>query len=108
MRVTSLETDLVKLATGFNGEKKLRDIFLSKVFQDSFLGSSNAAVPLYRGCVHPQIPQLVVIGFSETASNLYASDSERRCRWISELLVGTLKIPSIKEMEKDAGKWENI
>ncbi|KAL3569766.1 hypothetical protein D5086_029656 [Populus alba] len=48
MRVTSLETDLVKLATGFNGEKKLRDIFLSKVFQDSFLGSSNAAVPLYR------------------------------------------------------------
>ena len=48
MRVTSLETDLVKLATGFNGERKLRDIFLSKVFQDSFLGSSKAAVPLYR------------------------------------------------------------
>ncbi|KAH8484859.1 hypothetical protein H0E87_026578 [Populus deltoides] len=96
---TSLETDLVMLATGFNGEKKLRDIFLSKVFQDSFLGRL-----MQQGCVHPQIPQLVVIGFSETASNQYAS--EIRCRWLSELLVGTLKILSIKVMEKDAGKWE--
>ncbi|CAK7343830.1 unnamed protein product [Dovyalis caffra] len=131
---TSLETDLVILATGFDGEKKLKDIFLSKIFQDSVLGSSNAAVPLYRlaisfpfwikilefikqnkmtnilvtlsfrECIHPRIPQLAVIGFSEAASNLYAS--ELRCRWLAELLVGTFKTPSIKEMEKDATKWD--
>lgn len=45
---TPLETDLVILATGFNGEKKLKDIFVSKTFEDCILGSPNSIVPLYR------------------------------------------------------------
>lgn len=45
---TPLETDLVILATGFRGDKKLRDIFMSSFFKDHVAGSPNAAMPLYR------------------------------------------------------------
>lgn len=43
-----LETDLVILATGFRGDEKLRDIFLSKFFQECIVGSPTSAIPLYR------------------------------------------------------------
>lgn len=99
-----LKSDLVILATGFGGDKKLRDIFVSPTFQNLIAGSPNATVPLYRECIHPEIPQLAVIGFSESASNLYTS--EMRCRWAAEFLDGTFKLPSIEEMKKDVEKWD--
>ncbi|GAV60117.1 FMO-like domain-containing protein [Cephalotus follicularis] len=99
-----LETDLVILATGFRGDKKLKDILVSQTFKDNMVGSHNAIVPLYRGCIPPRIPQLAVIGFSESLANLYTS--EIRCRWLAELLDGTFKLPSIKEMEKEVSKWD--
>ena len=43
-----VETDLVIMATGFNGEKKLIDIFATSNFQDCILGSPTASVPFYR------------------------------------------------------------
>lgn len=45
---TPLKADLVILATGFKGDKKLKDIFVSSLFKDHVAGSLNAALPLYR------------------------------------------------------------
>ncbi|XP_015893115.3 probable flavin-containing monooxygenase 1 [Ziziphus jujuba] len=102
--VEPLKTELVILATGFNGEKKLRDIFVSPTFQNYISGSPSSAVPLYRECIHPRIPKLAIIGFSESFANLHTS--EMRCRWVAELLDGRFKLPSIKEMAEDIRKWD--
>ncbi|KAH7574800.1 hypothetical protein JRO89_XS02G0006300 [Xanthoceras sorbifolium] len=169
---TPLKTDLVILATGFRGDKKLKDIFLhvythnkienfiryqyawltpihktSKCMISSSLGfkmqqmavlldaktiyeryKTNVKVykthikvksikigyyakdliclitHLIREIIHPRIPQLAVIGFSESYSNLFTS--EMRVRWLAELLDVTFKLPSIKEMENDIMEWD--
>ncbi|KAL2936875.1 putative flavin-containing monooxygenase 1 [Bienertia sinuspersici] len=51
-----IKSELVILATGFKGDQKLKDIFVSSKFQDHVIGSSDKTVPLYRECIHPRIP----------------------------------------------------
>uniref|UniRef100_M1B691 Flavin-containing monooxygenase n=1 Tax=Solanum tuberosum TaxID=4113 RepID=M1B691_SOLTU len=100
-----IKSDLVILATGFNGLDYLKHIFQSKKYQEFIAGSDDsAAAPLYRECIHPRIPQLAIIGFSESISNLHTS--EIRCRWLGELLDGKFMLPSIKVMEKDIAEWD--
>ncbi|CAI9098716.1 OLC1v1035407C1 [Oldenlandia corymbosa var. corymbosa] len=104
-----VEADTMILCTGFRGIHKLKHIFESTIFQDYISGSNDAAVPLYmifRECIHPKIPNLAVIGFSESLSNLYTS--EIRSRWVAELLHGTFKLPSVQEMERDIAAWDNF
>ncbi|KAI3824867.1 hypothetical protein L1987_06339 [Smallanthus sonchifolius] len=100
---TQIEAEVVIYATGFKGVQKLKDIFESSRFGEFIAGSPR--VPLYRECIHPQIPQLAIIGFSESLSNLYIS--EMRSKWLVALLEGAFKLPSVKEMQKDIVQWDD-
>jgi len=47
-----LKTDVVILATGFDGQKKLGDIFASPKFRDYLAGFPDRDIPLYRSADH--------------------------------------------------------
>ncbi|KAK8961289.1 putative flavin-containing monooxygenase 1 [Platanthera guangdongensis] len=100
---TPIETDLVIYATGFNGAQKIRNIFISPWFQEIVAGT-DAAIPLYRECIHPHIPQMAIIGYSEGTSDLFTS--ELRARWLACFLDDGFVLPSRRSMEKDMMEWD--
>ncbi|KAG5559521.1 hypothetical protein RHGRI_009148 [Rhododendron griersonianum] len=81
--VEPLRADVVILATGFKSDEKLKNMQI----------------------IHPRIPQLAIIGYSKSLSNLH--ESEIQCRWLSRFLRGSIQLRGIGEMEKEIVQWEN-
>lgn len=49
-----------------------------------------------RGTINPMIPNMAFVGYVESASNLYTT--EIRCKWLSRLVDGHFKLPSMETM----------
>ncbi|KAI4977381.1 hypothetical protein ZWY2020_057293 [Hordeum vulgare] len=103
---TLVKSDIVILGTGFKGDQNIKNMFASKYFQRILIGSISMDVSLYRDCVHPKIPQLAVIGYSETYANLHTS--ELRAKWLAHFMDGGFRLPSVKAMHRDALEWEKF
>ncbi|PKA46212.1 putative flavin-containing monooxygenase 1 [Apostasia shenzhenica] len=106
-----VDADLVIFATGFRGDQKLRNMFVSPLLQGMVAGSDETTVPLYRiyvalsrECIHPRIPQMAIIGFSLSVMNMVTS--EMSARWLACFLDGGFQLPSVGCMEKNVEEWE--
>ncbi|KAL3532736.1 hypothetical protein ACH5RR_006257 [Cinchona calisaya] len=100
---SKLEADVVLLATGFDGKRKLRTI-LPEPFRS--LLETEGIMPLYRGTIHPLIPNVAFVGYIESVSNLHTA--EIRCKWLSRLVDNQFKLPSIESMLEQTQKEMEI
>nr|KYP43704.1 putative flavin-containing monooxygenase 1 [Cajanus cajan] len=91
---SKLEADVVVLATGFDGKEKLKSI-LPQPF-NSLLDYRSGIMPLYRGTIHPLIPNMAFVGYIESVSNL--ATSEIRSMWLAALVDNKFKLPSVEKM----------
>ncbi|MED6150317.1 hypothetical protein PIB30_071181 [Stylosanthes scabra] len=91
---TKLEVDVVVLATGFDGKKKLQSLF-PEPFR-SLVSDQSGIMPLYRGTIHPLIPNMAFVGYLESISNLQTA--ELRCKWLATLADEQFKLPSVTKM----------
>ncbi|KAF3439727.1 hypothetical protein FNV43_RR18005 [Rhamnella rubrinervis] len=91
---TKVEADVVVLATGYDGKKKLKAI-LPEPFR-SLMEFPSGTMPLYRGTIHPLIPNMGFIGFLESLANLHSS--ELRSIWLARLVDDKFKLPSVVNM----------
>ncbi|KAB8101647.1 hypothetical protein EE612_032532, partial [Oryza sativa] len=101
-----VDADVVILATGFQADRQLRDIFVSPWFSKIVAESSDATwcdLLIDRRCVHPRIPQMAIIGYAESAANIYPY--EMMAKWVAHLLDGAFQLPSIARMEKSVVEW---
>ncbi|KAJ8767323.1 hypothetical protein K2173_017367 [Erythroxylum novogranatense] len=101
---TKLEADIVLLATGYDGKKKLQDL-IPQPFS-SLLVDSSGIMPLYRGTIHPLIPNMAFMGYVESLSNLHTA--ELRCKWLSRIADEKFKLPSIIKMIEHTTKETDI
>ncbi|XVF48845.1 hypothetical protein PTKIN_Ptkin03bG0221100 [Pterospermum kingtungense] len=91
---TKLKADVVILATGYDGKKKLKTI-LPEPFR-SFIEHPSGTIPLYRGTIHPLVPNMAFVGYIESVANLHTS--ELRSIWLARLVDEKFKLPSAENM----------
>uniref|UniRef100_A0A2N9H4U5 Flavin-containing monooxygenase n=1 Tax=Fagus sylvatica TaxID=28930 RepID=A0A2N9H4U5_FAGSY len=101
---TKLEADVVVLATGYDGKKKLKAI-LPEPFC-SLLEYPSGIIPLYRGTIHPLIPNMAFVGYLESVSNLHSS--ELRSIWLARLVDDKFKLPSVENMIEQTTKEMDV
>ncbi|KAF7144275.1 hypothetical protein RHSIM_Rhsim05G0003500 [Rhododendron simsii] len=101
---TKLEADVVILATGFDGKKKLKSI-IPEPFR-SLVEFPSGMMPLYRGTIHPLIPNMAFVGYIESVSNLHTA--ELRCIWLARLIDDQFKLPSVEKMLQQTTKEMEI
>ncbi|XP_024032455.1 probable flavin-containing monooxygenase 1, partial [Morus notabilis] len=89
-----IEADVVVLATGYDGKKKLKAI-MPEPFR-SLLEYPSGLMPLYRGTIHPLIPNMGFVGYVESVANLHSS--ELRSIWLARLVDDKFKLPGVTEM----------
>ncbi|KAE8682598.1 putative flavin-containing monooxygenase 1 [Hibiscus syriacus] len=101
--------DVVILATGYDGKKKLKTI-LPDPFCSLIEYHPSGITPLYRGTIHPLIPNMAFVGYIESVANLHTYIRKCRCR--GEQLGSTRgtafrRLASITVM-KSVKKWDGI
>ncbi|EEF46227.1 dimethylaniline monooxygenase, putative [Ricinus communis] len=97
---TRLEADVVMLATGYDGMKKLKKIMPEPFC--SLLEYPAGVMPLYRGTIHPLIPNMALLGYIESVSNLHTA--ELRSMWLARLLDNRFKLPTVEKMLEQVSK----
>ncbi|KAH7851662.1 hypothetical protein Vadar_015048 [Vaccinium darrowii] len=97
---TKLEADVVMLATGFDGKSKLKYI-IPEPFR-GLIDFTSGIMPLYRGTIHPLIPNMAFVGYIESVSNLHTA--EIRCKWLARLVDEQFKLPSVEKMLQQTTK----
>ncbi|KAK8520276.1 hypothetical protein V6N13_031261 [Hibiscus sabdariffa] len=91
---TKTKADVIILGTGYNGMKKLKTI-LPEPFR-SLIDYPYGIMALYRGTIHPLIPNMAFVGYVESVSNVGAS--ELRSKWLARLVDEKFKLPSTEIM----------
>ncbi|KAE8710450.1 putative flavin-containing monooxygenase 1 [Hibiscus syriacus] len=91
---TKMKADVVILATGYDGMKKLKTI-LPEPFC-SMIEYPYGMMALYRHTIHPLIPKMAFVGYIESVSNVGAS--ELRSIWLARLIDEKFKLPSAENM----------
>ncbi|XP_037493218.1 probable flavin-containing monooxygenase 1 [Jatropha curcas] len=97
---TELKADVVILATGYDGKRKLKNI-LPEPFC-SLLEYPSGLIPLYRGTIHPLIPNMAFVGYIQSVSNLHTS--ELRSMWLARLVDNKFKLPTVEKMLEQVSK----
>ncbi|KAB2079943.1 hypothetical protein ES319_A05G036500v1 [Gossypium barbadense] len=92
---TKMKADVVILATGYDGKKKLKTI-LPDLFRSLIEYHPSGIMPLYRGTIHPQITNMAFAGYIESVADLHTS--ELRSMWLARYVDEKFKLPSAENM----------
>ncbi|CAL0313326.1 unnamed protein product [Lupinus luteus] len=92
---SKVDADVVILATGFDGMKKVKTI-LPEPFLNLLEYHSANMMPLYRATIHPLIPNMAFVGYVESGSHVHGA--ELRSMWLSALIDDKFKLPNVKNM----------